>query len=83
MLRTMELILGVPPMSLYDAAAMPFFRSFMPIVINDNTGGFFKIPHYDKGLFYFNCLATNGEAWEHLAVTVYQSGKRPDRCPTW
>lgn len=28
MLRTMELILGLPPMSQYDAAAMPFFRSF-------------------------------------------------------
>ncbi len=28
LLRTMELILGLPPMSQYDAAAMPFFRSF-------------------------------------------------------
>ena len=28
MLRTMELILGLPPMSQYDAAAMPMFRSF-------------------------------------------------------
>jgi len=27
-LRTMELILGLPPMSQYDAAAMPLFRSF-------------------------------------------------------
>ncbi len=27
-LRTIELILGLPPMSQYDAAAMPFFRSF-------------------------------------------------------
>ncbi len=30
MLRTMELILGLPPMSQYDAAATPMFRSFMP-----------------------------------------------------
>jgi YVTN family beta-propeller protein len=29
MLRTMELILGVPPMSQYDAAATPMFNSFM------------------------------------------------------
>lgn len=29
MLRTMELILGLPPMSQYDAAAMPMFRSFI------------------------------------------------------
>ncbi|MDO8991526.1 MAG: hypothetical protein Q7U83_00585, partial [Daejeonella sp.] len=28
MLRTMELILGLSPMSQYDAAAMPMFRSF-------------------------------------------------------
>lgn len=28
MLRTMELILGLPPMSQYDAAAVPMFRSF-------------------------------------------------------
>jgi hypothetical protein len=28
MLRTIELILGLPPMSQYDAAAMPMFRSF-------------------------------------------------------
>lgn len=28
LLRTIELILGLPPMSQYDAAAMPFFRSF-------------------------------------------------------
>jgi hypothetical protein len=28
MLRTMELILGIPPMSQYDAAATPMFRCF-------------------------------------------------------
>jgi YVTN family beta-propeller protein len=31
MLRTMELILGLPPMSQYDAAATPMFRSFSPV----------------------------------------------------
>jgi YVTN family beta-propeller protein len=31
MLRTMELILGLPPMSQYDAAATPMFRSFSSI----------------------------------------------------
>lgn len=30
MLRTMELILGIPPMSQYDAAAMPMWRCFQP-----------------------------------------------------
>jgi len=28
LLRTMELILGLPPMSQYDAAATPLFKSF-------------------------------------------------------
>jgi YVTN family beta-propeller protein len=31
MLRTIELILGLPPMSQYDAAATPMFRSFTPV----------------------------------------------------
>ncbi len=30
MLRTIELVLGLPPMSQYDAGAMPMFRSFTP-----------------------------------------------------
>ncbi len=31
MLRTMELILGLPPMSQYDAAATPMYRAFQPL----------------------------------------------------
>ncbi len=31
MLRTIELILGIPPMSQYDAAAMPMYRCFRPL----------------------------------------------------
>ncbi len=31
MLRTIELILGIPPMTQYDAAAMPMWRSFQPV----------------------------------------------------
>ncbi len=30
MLRTIELILGMPPMTQYDAAAVPMYNSFMP-----------------------------------------------------
>ncbi len=40
MLRTMELILGLPPMSQYDAAAMPMWRCFSP---NVNLNGFAAI----------------------------------------
>jgi hypothetical protein len=30
-LRTMELVLGLPPMSQYDAAATPMYRAFQPV----------------------------------------------------
>ncbi len=41
MLRTMELILGLPPMSQYDAAAMPMWRCFTP---QANLSGFSALP---------------------------------------
>jgi hypothetical protein len=43
MLRTMELILGLSPMTQYDAAAMPMFKSFT------------SKPNFTK----FNCLKSN------------------------
>jgi YVTN family beta-propeller protein len=41
MLRTMELILGIPPMSQYDAAAQPMWRSFTSTL---NSTGFTARP---------------------------------------
>ncbi|TDH27014.1 hypothetical protein EXU57_09440 [Segetibacter sp. 3557_3] len=41
MLRTMELILGLPPMSQYDAAAMPMYKSFMA---TPDYSGFTALP---------------------------------------
>lgn len=41
MLRTMELILGLPPMSQYDAAATPMYNAFQPAV---NTAPFACLP---------------------------------------
>jgi len=35
MLRTLELILGVPPMTQHDASATPMYRSFSPIPNNE------------------------------------------------
>jgi hypothetical protein len=40
-LRTMELILGLPPMSQYDAAAIPLFNSFTP---TPDTSAFDAVP---------------------------------------
>ena len=41
MLRTIELILGLPPMSQYDAAATPMFRSFTTV---RDTTAFIHLP---------------------------------------
>ncbi|MCY7359901.1 MAG: bifunctional YncE family protein/alkaline phosphatase family protein, partial [Rudanella sp.] len=41
MLRTMELILGLPPMSQYDAGAIPMFRSF---TATPNTAPYRAVP---------------------------------------
>jgi hypothetical protein len=41
MLRTIELILGLPPMSQYDAAATPMWRSFTPI---PDAAAFLSLP---------------------------------------
>jgi len=41
MLRTIELILGLPPMSQYDAAATPMWRCFTPTA---NTSPFKALP---------------------------------------
>jgi len=41
MLRTMELILGMPPMTQYDAAAEPMWRSFSK---EPNSAGFTAVP---------------------------------------
>ena len=41
LLRTIELILGIPPMSQYDAAAVPMWRSFTEEL---NTGIFHALP---------------------------------------
>ncbi|GAO42681.1 bifunctional YncE family protein/alkaline phosphatase family protein [Flavihumibacter petaseus] len=41
MLRTIELILGLPPMSQYDAAATPMWRSFMA---SPDLAGFTALP---------------------------------------
>lgn len=42
MLRTIELILGIPPMSQYDASAMPMWRCFDNVA---NSEGFTFIPN--------------------------------------
>lgn len=56
---------------------------FVPFVKDDPAGGFFRIPHLELTNHLFGCLANNSENWEHVCVTVFIQGSRPDRCCTW
>jgi len=57
MLRTIELILGIPPMSQYDAAATPMWRSFTPVA---NYTSFKSLPSNIN-------LADKNVVWNELA----------------
>ena len=72
MLRTMELILGLPPMSQYDAAAMPMWRCFSP---NVNLNGFSAIrPDVDLN-------AVNKEANKWAAISETLNFSKEDMAP--
>jgi 4-amino-4-deoxy-L-arabinose transferase-like glycosyltransferase len=58
-------------------------NQIVPFVANDKSGGWFKLPHYSLKNIFFNALANKGEDWEHVIVTVFEQGKRPERCATW
>lgn len=55
----------------------------IPYVANDQKRGWFKIPHFEIENYFFNALVLNNDHWQHVAATVFESGKRPQRCPTW
>lgn len=54
----------------------------VPFVANDNKG-WFRIPHYELQNHFFNTLADDVDGWQHVLVTVFENGRRPERCPTW
>ena len=74
MLRTIELILGIPPMSQYDAAAMPMFRCFKP---EADTRGFEHLPT-QVDLDALN-LAENELSKESEGFDLSKADKVPDR----
>src|SRR6202012_196280 len=74
MLRTIELILGIPPMSQYDAAAMPMFRSFSPAA---DVSGFRHIPA-QVNLNALN-LAENELSKESDGFDLSKADKVPDK----
>ena len=74
MLRTIELILGMPPMSQYDAAAMPMFRCFTE---QADMGGFVHLPS-KVDLDALN-LAENELSKESEGFDLSTADKVPDK----
>lgn len=72
MLRTIELILGVPPMSQYDAAAMPMWRCFSAI---PNLSPYTAKPLQTD----INSINTVSNAWQRKSETFDFS--KEDRIP--
>ena len=75
MLRTMELILGIPPMTQFDAAATPMWRSFTS---EADTKGFQYLPA-NINLNDRNPKAQSGSAMAILSEKYDWS--REDRVP--
>ncbi len=61
-LRTIELILGMPPMTQYDAAATPFWRSFQDIALPVNFSAILPDVDLDKKNTVLN-------EWQRLSDT--------------
>ena len=73
LLRTIELILGLPPMSQYDAAAVPLWRSFSTI---PDTSGFDHVPpQADMNEIY---LATDKLSEKSAAFNFSKEDEVPD-----
>ncbi len=74
MLRTMELILGLPPMSQYDAAALPMYACFSP---TPNLAPYQLIPaRVDIGA---RNMADNGSSRKSALFNLAKEDAVPDR----
>jgi hypothetical protein len=54
-------------------------EGMMQTNIADGNNGYFIIPH---GSFYFQCIASDGEGWEHVSVTM-RFKKNVYHTPEW
>lgn len=50
---------------------------------SNGNNGVFEIPHYKIAGYLFYIIASDGEGWDHVSVTVGQRNKAAHRCPTW
>jgi hypothetical protein len=49
----------------------------------NDKGAFFVIPHHRIVNYFFNCMVSTGEGWEHVSISLSTKTHRVDRCPTW
>lgn len=47
------------------------------------NNGFFIIPHNKISNYFYNCMVSDGEGWEHVSITLSSSKRKVERCPTW
>jgi hypothetical protein len=47
------------------------------------NNGFFVIPHPKILNYSFNCMASDGEGWEHVSISLSSTVRKVERCPTW
>lgn len=56
------------------------------LATDDTAGnnGYFQIPHPKRGFSTaINCIASDGDGWEHVSVSVLVTGMEPQRVPDW
>lgn len=47
------------------------------------NNGFFIIPHNKIDDYFYNCIISDSEGWEHVSVTISARKRKVERCPTW
>ena len=75
LLRTIELILGIPPMSQYDAAAVPLWRSFTSVPDNSVFNHLPAIVNLDDKNEAVNALSRKSETFNFLKEDAVPDGE--------
>lgn len=65
-------------------------HSTLPSDSSFGNNGIFLVPHWKIDGYFFNCMVSDGEFWDHVSVSLRTLKKdglgRPvdvKRCPTW
>lgn len=47
------------------------------------NNGAFEIPHYKIANYSIFCIASDGEGWQHVSVSLSSTERKVERCATW